>query len=105
MRIMALLLLILCAVGASYVENLFIKAIFYGLGSFMAIGVFLKFSTQPDRETQVGIATKIFTPIVILWSALCMAAILKVATDYSLVSKLCFGIFRRRFPIVNPAIQ
>jgi hypothetical protein len=91
MRILALLLLISCAVGASYSENLFVKAIFYGLGSFTAIGVFLKFSTKPDRETQVGIATKIFTSIAILWSALCMCAVLAPATDYSLFSSYVLG--------------
>lgn len=107
MRILALLLLILCAVGASYTENLFIKAIFYGLGSFMAIGVFLKFSTQPDRETQVGIATKIFTPIVILWSAVCMYAVLEPAKDYSLFSSYVLGSldgdFRLSIELVNDA--
>jgi hypothetical protein len=91
MRILALVLLVFCAVGASYAENVFIKAIFYGLGSFMAIGVILKFSTQANRETQVGIATKIFTPIVILWSALCMAAVLVVAKDYSLFPSYVLG--------------
>jgi|GEM_PF-3823045 hypothetical protein len=107
MRILALLLLVLCAMGASYSENLFIKAIFYGLGSFMAIGVFLKFSTQPDRETQVGIATKIFTAIVILWSAVCICAALAPAADYSLFSSYVLGSldgdFRLSIQLANDA--
>lgn len=86
MRILAFLLFGICVLIVNFVNQNFVDAIAFGLGFFAFIAIFLEVGGS-DRESPLGVMTKLFTFIVIAFFALIMWMVWTDAEDISLVSQ------------------